>query len=138
MTPFICPPLGRHYMDQWLDEDGGGPNASSSYHHNHNYYYESAATPSSSSSSSTSSLSYLATPSASYSVPREYDQVGDVVVGGEVCLGPLSERILATLRLDGVHLLQRKSSFSITSSSSAAAAVNGTHRMIGSSGIGVS
>lgn len=137
VTPFICPPLGRHYMDQWLDEDGGGPNASSSYHHNHNYYYESATTPSSSSSSSTSSLSYLATPSASHSVPREYDQVGDVVVGGEVCLGPLSERILATLRLDGVHLLQRKSSFSITSSSSAAAAVNGTHRMIGSSGIGV-
>ncbi|KAI9341015.1 histone acetyltransferases subunit 3-domain-containing protein [Zopfochytrium polystomum] len=85
VTPFVMPALGRHYLEQWAEEDGtpfDGPDAvpRKSFH-----------------TSESSSLSNIP-------MPLEYEEIEETVLCGEVFLGSLAERILASLgeeRLSG-------------------------------------
>ncbi|KAJ3069256.1 hypothetical protein HDU99_002985, partial [Rhizoclosmatium hyalinum] len=88
ITPYIIPRLGRPYHEQWAEEDGALPPPS--LHHSHHHNAEVAA--------------LLGQPTPAPAVPqgpREYEEVDGTVYGGDVYIGPLAERILASMIEEG-------------------------------------
>ncbi|KAJ3091521.1 Transcriptional regulator [Quaeritorhiza haematococci] len=85
VTPFIMPPLGRHYTEQWAEEDGAlipsfdPPNEDQS------------GSPSRGGGSSSGQLG-----------PKEYEEIDDTVHVGDVFYGPLTERIICSLFDEGI------------------------------------
>ncbi|KAI9205339.1 histone acetyltransferases subunit 3-domain-containing protein [Polychytrium aggregatum] len=73
VTPYIIPPLGRHYLEQWNEEDmillGG----------------------------SADGLKDSQDPKGASNQPREYDETDDGVIPGDVGFGSLTERIVSSL-----------------------------------------
>lgn len=71
ITPYIIPPLGKHYLDRWEEDDADGPFASTSY------------------------LSPLEPPPL---VRIKPDALTEDALGMEnIYMGPLSERLVAAL-----------------------------------------
>ncbi|GAA6001026.1 hypothetical protein JCM10207_007380 [Rhodosporidiobolus poonsookiae] len=75
ITPYLIPPLGKHYLDKWEEEDGDTPAASSS-----------------------SYISPLEPPVLPRLRPDSLTE--DALATENVFLGPLSERLMAALAVD--------------------------------------
>ncbi|KAJ3194325.1 Transcriptional regulator [Irineochytrium annulatum] len=75
VTPYIIPLLGRHYLEQWAEEEG-------------------AMLP---------MFDVAAVKPAVGQNLREYEEMDDTVYGGDVYLGSLTERILSSLREEGIQ-----------------------------------
>ncbi|KAJ3025770.1 UNVERIFIED_CONTAM: Transcriptional regulator [Siphonaria sp. JEL0065] len=88
ITPYIIPRLGKTYHEQWAEEDSALPPANT--HSQPVYGAEVSAL-----------LGIAATPPPAAPGPREYEEVNDTVYGGDVYIGPLSERLLSTLVEEG-------------------------------------
>ncbi|KAJ3203837.1 Transcriptional regulator [Entophlyctis luteolus] len=92
ITPFIIPRLGRHYTEQWDAEERSLPPPSTPQQE---YGLYSLGTPMLSMGSATGAIA----------TPRGYEQIDDTVYGGDLFIGPLAERLLATLGEEGVEYL---------------------------------
>ncbi|GAA5890365.1 hypothetical protein JCM6882_008809 [Rhodosporidiobolus microsporus] len=83
IAPYLIPPLGRHYLDKWEEEDAelpGGPTHLSHAHHSHaNHSLEPPPLPR----------------------LRPDALTEDALAMENVFLGPLSERLMAALAVDG-------------------------------------
>ncbi|KAI9344276.1 histone acetyltransferases subunit 3-domain-containing protein [Obelidium mucronatum] len=88
ITPYIIPRLGKPYHEQWADEDSSLP--PSNIHATPSYGAEVNAL-----------LGLSAPPPPVAPGSREYEEVGETVYGGDVYIGPLAERLLATLLEEG-------------------------------------
>ncbi|KAJ3328629.1 Transcriptional regulator [Blyttiomyces sp. JEL0837] len=89
VTPFITPALGRHYLDQWAEEEGlifpQGEGSEPQLRR-------------------VDSLAKGAGFGLGPQGPKEYEEIDDTVYGGDITMGSLTERILASLRSEGLKL----------------------------------
>ncbi|GAA5845300.1 hypothetical protein JCM11251_006393 [Rhodosporidiobolus azoricus] len=83
IAPYLIPPLGRHYLDKWEEEDAELPGGPSHLSHAHNHH--------------------TASPLEPPPLPRLRPDAltEDALAMENVFLGPLSERLMAALAVDG-------------------------------------
>ncbi|KAI8620248.1 histone acetyltransferases subunit 3-domain-containing protein [Chytriomyces sp. MP71] len=84
VTPYVLPRLGRNYHEQWAEEDN---NLAPLKAQQQPFW--------------TPEFGYQQPPPPPPAGPREYEEADDTVYGGDVYIGPLAERILASLAEGG-------------------------------------